>query len=58
MVLTTKRADQLVKSGKPVTLFNEFYNETFTIVLVKRDRFNVYSAEGGKFDRKELQEIK
>ena len=56
--MTPRQADQLIKSGKPVTVHNATYGETFTITIVRRDRYNVYTDTGGVFDRVELQVIK
>lgn len=54
--MTPRQADKLIASGKPVTLFNRFHNETIQeIVLIRRDRRNVYGADGQKFDRGELE---
>ena len=53
--MTTREADRIIRAGQPVTVHNPFYGETFTAVFVRRDRYNIYTEEGGKFDRKELQ---
>ena len=55
--MTPRQADQLIKNGKPVRVHNATYGETFTILLVKRDRYNVYTDTGGVFDRAELQVV-
>ncbi len=52
--MNTKQADQLIKSGERVTLRNTLYNEQFAAVIVRRDRYNVYTACGMVLDRKEL----
>lgn len=53
--MTTNQADKLIKSGKPVTLYNKVYDETFTVTLVRRDRYNVYGDEGQVFNRPDLE---
>jgi hypothetical protein len=52
--MTPRQADKLIKDGKPVTVRNTFYDETFTAVFVRRDRWNVYT-EDGCYDRGELE---
>lgn len=53
--MTPKQVDRAIKSGEPVTLHNARYNETFTAVLVSRDRYTVTTSTGGRFERDELQ---
>jgi len=53
--VTPKQVDRAIKSGEPVTLHNARYNETFTAVLVSRDRYTVTTSTGGRFERDELQ---
>ena len=55
--MTTKQADKLIKSGEQVTLHNARFNETFTVVLVSRDRHTVTSQDGGRFERDELEVV-
>lgn len=38
-----------------MTLYNSAYDETFSVTLVRRDRFNVYGDEGQVYDRAELE---
>lgn len=52
--MTSKQADKLIRSGEKVTVVNSFYNEEITTVFISQDRHNVYSIDGGKFDRAEL----
>ena len=52
-------ADRIIKAGNPVTVHNPFFGETMTdVVFVRRDRFNIYTEDGGKFDRGELRIVK
>ena len=53
--MTPQQADKLIAEGKPVTVHNTVYDETFTVTLFWRDRFNVYGTEGQVFDRAELE---
>lgn len=53
--MSPKQADQLIRAGQPVTLTNTHFNETFTVVLVRRDRWNVYTDTGATLDRGELE---
>ncbi len=39
--MTTKQADQAIRSGRPVLLYSERYDETFLMLIVSRDRYNV-----------------
>jgi hypothetical protein len=52
--MTPAQADRIIKLGKPVTVTNRHFNETFTRVFVSRDRWNITSEQGEKFDRGEL----
>ena len=56
--MTPRKADQIIKKGKPVTVHNAIYNETFTRLFIRRDRRNIYSSDGGVFDRSDLEVIK
>lgn len=51
--LTNKQIDTLIKSGSPVTLHNPRYNETFTVIIVSRDKFTFRTDNGGLFERSE-----
>ena len=52
--MTPKQADKIIAAGKPVTVHNKHFNETFTATFVRRDRTRIYSNSGGIFDRAEL----
>lgn len=56
--MTPREADKLIKLQTPVVLRNMRYDETFTVVLVKRDKFTVTTSTGSVFERDELQLIK
>ncbi len=47
-------ADRIIKAGKPVLLKSR-YGETFTALIVSRDRWNVRTSDGGVFDRGDLE---
>jgi len=58
--MTPKKADQLIKAGKPATFHHPFYNETFTGTPVSRDRWNIkinINGQVGLFDRGDLQVV-
>ena len=52
--MTPKQADKAIETGKEITVHNPHYNETFTKLFIRRDRWNIYSADGGTFDRGDL----
>lgn len=52
--MTPKQADALIKTGAPVTL-RTAAGETFTAVIVRRDRWNVHTKAGAVLDRGELE---
>jgi len=53
--MTPRQADAIIRSKKPVTVHNPLYNETFTTVFVKRDRYLIYSEGDGVFERGDLK---
>jgi len=53
--MTTREADKIIKKGEPVTVHNAFYNETFSARFVRRDRYRLYSDDGGIYERNELE---
>jgi hypothetical protein len=53
--MTTKQADKIIKTQTAVTVRNSHFGETFTATFIRRDRYNLYSADGGVFDRGELE---
>ena len=53
--MTPRDADKIIKYGKPVTVHNTHFDETFTKVFVKRTRYLIMSADGGVFERDELE---
>lgn len=53
--MTTREADQAIKSGQPITVHSVTYDETFTITIVSRDRWTIKSDTGGVFERDELE---
>lgn len=56
--MSPREADRIIRSGQPVTVRNEHYDETFTAEFVRRDRWNLYTADGGIYDRTELQVVR
>jgi hypothetical protein len=68
--MTPGKADQIIKKGEPVTVHNSRFNETMTVVFIRRDRWSIYSLAwdgegysapitdrnpGGVFDRGDLE---
>ena len=53
--MTPKQADRLIQSRKPVTLREVRFDQTFSAVLVSRDRYNVRTACGMVLDRGDLE---
>lgn len=56
-IMTTSQADKIIKTGAPVTVHNNTYNETFTCLFVSRTRWNIVSDNGGVFDRGDLEVV-
>jgi len=52
--MTPREADKIIKAGQPVTVRNTVWNEQFTVVFVGRDRWNMFTDQGGVMDRGEL----
>ena len=55
--MSPKQADKIIKAGKPTTVHDTFRNETFTKTFISRDRWDIFSSDGGVFDRGELDVI-
>lgn len=53
--MNTKLADKIIAQGKPVTVHNARFQETFTALFVSRDRYSIYTSDGRVFDRGELE---
>lgn len=53
--MTPKQCDKLIKSGESVVLRDPNWDETFRAVVVSRDRFSLRTADGGLFDRGDLE---
>jgi hypothetical protein len=53
--MTTKQADKAIKSGNPVTLRSEFYHECIELVIVRRDKHNIYGDKGQVIDRSDVE---
>lgn len=56
--MTTKQADKLIADRKLITVKSKYYDEQFTVVFNRRTRFNIYTVDGGCFDRKDLELVK
>jgi len=56
--MTTRDADNAIKSGAPVRVcWPKYGPDQADIIIVRRDRWNLYTADGQKFDRGEVQLI-
>ncbi len=53
-IMTPRQADKVIASGKP-TMVKDAYGDRWSAVFTKRDRRNIETADGGLFDRAELQ---
>ena len=49
--MTPRQADRVIRAGVPVRVWFPRYGETGELLFVRRDRWNIYSADGGSFDR-------
>jgi hypothetical protein len=56
--MSPKEADKVIKAGKPITVYNDYFRETITFIPVSRDRWNIIGSKGEKFDRGELKILK
>jgi len=56
--MTPRQADKLIAGKTPVTLHNTHFNETFgPVIIIGRDRWNVFTTDGGTYDRGELEVV-
>jgi transcription elongation GreA/GreB family factor len=56
--MTPREADKVIKRGQPVTVKHAESGETFTILIIKRDRWSVATDNGGLYSRDDLIVIK
>ena len=56
--MTPRQADSIIKKGKAVTVHGKHFNETFTALFIRRDRWSIYTDSGGVFDRGDLEIVK
>jgi hypothetical protein len=56
--MTTRQADQIIRKGQPVTVRDTHFNEVFTTTFVRRDRWHLYTAKGGVYERGDLTLLK
>lgn len=52
--LTNKKIDAYIAAGVEVRLFNTFYKEVITCVIVSRDKFCFNTKDGSRFERRDL----
>ena len=50
-----READKAIKSGEAVTLHNAQHDETWEAVIVSRDRYTFSTADGGVFERDDVE---
>ncbi len=56
--MTPRQADKIIKEGKKVTVMSTQFTELLPDKLfVRRDRWNIYSEDGGVYDRGDLEII-
>ena len=55
--MTPRQADKLIADGARVTLRSRAFDETFSATPARRDRRNLYTVEGGCFDRADLEVV-
>lgn len=53
--MTTHEADKIIARGEPVTVRSRDFDEEITARFTRRDRWSIYSAAGGVFDRGDLE---
>lgn len=53
--MSIRQADKIILANVPVTVRNTVYGETFTRTFTRRDRYSIYSNDGGVYDRAELE---
>ena len=41
--MTPREADKIIKAGKPVTVHDSLYKETFKAIFTRRNRWNIYA---------------
>jgi hypothetical protein len=56
-MVTTREIDKLIKADKSVQVYFPEYRETAILHIIRRDRWNVYTDNGGKFDRSDMELI-
>lgn len=55
--MTPKQADNLIRIGKPVLLRHTPTGDQGTILIIRRDRWNLYGSNGEVVDRKDLEVV-
>ena len=55
--MTPKQADKLINSGQTVSVRNKIFRTPFTAIFVSRTRWNILAADGGLYDRGDLEII-
>lgn len=53
--MTTKQADRIIKAGNVVAVRDKQFGTCFTALFIRRDRYNIYTQDGGIFDRASLE---
>lgn len=54
-MITPRQADKLIKSGKPIRVLGRLDgDQAYELTFVGRDRWHVYTQDGGKYDRTDL----
>ena len=56
--MTAREADRTIASGQPVRVVWPLYHESGIITIARRDRYNIYTADGGVYDRADTELVK
>ena len=55
--MTTREADKIIVRNQLTTVHSKHFDETFAKLFIKRDRWNIYTQDGGIYDRNDLEII-
>ena len=56
--MTPREADRIIRLGVKVQVKDKYSSETFWAVFVRRDRRHIETADGGLFERIDLEIVK
>lgn len=55
--MTPRQADKIIREGKPILLRYTPTGEQAIILIVRRDRWNLYGSDGELLDRKDCEVV-